>query len=157
MLTVDGDIYMLDILDTAGQEEYSAMRDQYFRTGQGFLVVYSVTDRPSFDSLSNFRSAVLRVKEGDSFPMVFVANKIDLVEERDVTSHEGQELARSCGIPYIEASAKTRTNIEECFYAIVREIRKYRKRVATDSDQDETYRRKKKGACCFYKPGGGAQ
>eukprot|EP00727_Mastigamoeba_balamuthi_P006247 m51a1_g2241 putative ras gtpase (199) ;mRNA; r:281799-282957 len=148
MLTVDNDIYMLDILDTAGQEEYSAMRDQYFRTGQGFLLVYSVIDRPSFDSLTNLRAAVLRVQERDSFPMVFVANKIDLVEDRDVTSHEGQELARSVGVPYIEASAKTRTNIEECFYAIVREIRKYRKKLASEED-DVPYRRQetKKKSC----------
>jgi len=66
---IDGETCMLDILDTAGQEEYSAMRDQYIRTGQGFLIVYSVASRSSFDAVANFRDQILRVKDEDEYPM----------------------------------------------------------------------------------------
>ena len=68
--TVDDETCMLDILDTAGQEEYSAMRDQYMRTGQGFLLVYSVTSRQSFGELTMFRDQILRNKNSDRVPMV---------------------------------------------------------------------------------------
>ena len=68
--TVDDETCMLDILDTAGQEEYSAMRDQYMRTGQGFLLVYSVTSRQSFGELTMFRDQILRNKNADRVPMV---------------------------------------------------------------------------------------
>ena len=68
--TVDDETCMLDILDTAGQEEYSAMRDQYMRTGQGFLLVYSVTSRQSFGELTMFRDQILRNKNEDRVPMV---------------------------------------------------------------------------------------
>ena len=115
---------MLDILDTAGQEEYSAMRDQYMRTGQGFLMVYAITSRSSFEELVGFKDQILRVKEADHVPMVVVGNKSDLESERQVSSQEGQDLARNFGSPFFETSAKTRVNVEESFYHLVREIRK---------------------------------
>ena len=54
---------MLDILDTAGQEEYSAMRDQYTRTGDGFLIVFAVDNRDSFENAHNFFTQIMRVRE----------------------------------------------------------------------------------------------
>lgn len=51
------------VLDTAGQEEFSAMREQYMRKGDGFLVVFSVTDRQSFENIPNFHTQILRVKD----------------------------------------------------------------------------------------------
>ena len=58
------------------QEEYSAMRDQYMRTGQGFLIVYSVTSPSSFHEVSQFRDQILRVKDADNVPIVIVGNKV---------------------------------------------------------------------------------
>ncbi len=129
---------LLDILDTAGQEEYSAMRDQYMRTGQGFTLVFAITSRSSFDEIVTFKEQILRVKDKDRVPMVLVGNKCDLESERQVTTGnfsrqfhnsyfligEGQDLAKSFGCPFFESSAKTRINVEECFFALVREIRK---------------------------------
>ena len=60
----------LDILDTAGQEEYSSVRDQYMRYGDGFVMVYSSTDRVSFDQVEALYELVVRIKDGDSVPMV---------------------------------------------------------------------------------------
>lgn len=65
---------MLDILDTAGQEDYSAMRDQYMRTGQGFYCVYDITSRTSFDEIASLHDMILRVKDADNVPMVLVGN-----------------------------------------------------------------------------------
>jgi len=62
---VDGTACMLDILDTAGQEEYSSMRDQYMQSGQGFVLVYSVTAPSSFDDIKGFRDQILKVKEAE--------------------------------------------------------------------------------------------
>jgi len=123
-VTIDAETCLLDILDTAGQEEYSAMRDQYMRTGQGFLMVYAITSRSSFEELVGFKDQILRVKEADHVPMVVVGNKSDLESERQVTSQEGTDLARNFGAPFFETSAKTRVNVEESFYSLVREIRK---------------------------------
>lgn len=55
---VDGETCLLDILDTAGQEEYSAMRDQYMRTGEGFLLVFAVNSPKSFEDIGQYRASI---------------------------------------------------------------------------------------------------
>lgn len=73
---------VIDLLDTAGQEEYATMRDTYIRTGEGFLVAYAMTSRTSFDDAKQHHAQILRVKDSDKFPMVLVANKADLEDQR---------------------------------------------------------------------------
>ncbi|GAA6001895.1 uncharacterized protein JCM10292_005962 [Rhodotorula paludigena] len=119
---VDGQPYMLEILDTAGQEEYTALRDQWIREGEGFLIIYSVTSRASFDRVEKFRNQVVRVKDTESVAIVLVGNKIDRVHEREVSTQQGAELARRMGCLFRETSAKTRENIEEAYYDAVRAI-----------------------------------
>ncbi|KAL0572740.1 RAS1 protein [Marasmius crinis-equi] len=124
---IDDEVALLDVLDTAGQEEYGAMREQYMRTGEGFLLVYSITSRNSFEEISTFHQQILRVKDQDTFPVVVVANKCDLEYERQVGMNEGRDLAKHFGCKFIETSAKQRINVDEAFSTLVREIRKYNK------------------------------
>lgn len=124
---IDDEVALLDVLDTAGQEEYSAMREQYMRTGEGFLLVYSITSRQSFDEILVFQQQILRVKDKDYFPIIVVGNKCDLEGDRQVSEAEGNSLARSFGCKFIETSAKSRINVDNAFYDIVREIRRYNK------------------------------
>ncbi|KAE8581636.1 hypothetical protein XENTR_v10024864 [Xenopus tropicalis] len=112
------------VLDTAGQEEFSAMREQYMRTGDGFLIVYSVTDKASFEHVDRFHQLILRVKDRESFPMILVANKVDLIHLRKVSSEQGKEMATKHNIPYIETSAKDPPqNVDKAFHELVRVIR----------------------------------
>eukprot|EP01100_Stratorugosa_tubuloviscum_P005781 TRINITY_DN255_c0_g2_i5.p1 TRINITY_DN255_c0_g2~~TRINITY_DN255_c0_g2_i5.p1 ORF type:complete len:192 (-),score=94.18 TRINITY_DN255_c0_g2_i5:196-771(-) len=124
-ITVDDDACMLDILDTAGQEEYSVMRDQYINTGQGFMLVFSVTTRNSFKNLAELRDRILQMKDTESFPIVLIGNKCDLDKDRQVPTNEGKELATSWHVPFLEASAKSRINVEEGFREAVRELRRH--------------------------------
>ncbi|ODV63820.1 Ras family protein [Ascoidea rubescens DSM 1968] len=120
---IDGENALLDVLDTAGQEEYSAMREQYMRTGEGFLLVYSVTSRSSFEELITFYQQILRVKDSDFVPVLVVGNKCDLEDERQVSYEEGVALARTFACPFLETSAKQRIHVEDAFYSLVRIIR----------------------------------
>uniref|UniRef100_A0A8C9U5X8 Muscle RAS onco homolog n=1 Tax=Scleropages formosus TaxID=113540 RepID=A0A8C9U5X8_SCLFO len=118
---IDGQWAILDVLDTAGQEEFSAMREQYMRTGDGFLIVFSVTDKASFEHVDRFHQLILRVKDRWSFPMILVANKVDLVHLRKVTSEQGREMAAKHSITYIETSAKDPPmNVDKAFHELVR-------------------------------------
>lgn len=54
-MVLDGEEVQIDILDTAGQEDYAAIRDNYFRSGEGFLCVFSITDDESFQATQEFR------------------------------------------------------------------------------------------------------
>ncbi|MCJ8732256.1 hypothetical protein PDJAM_G00209240 [Pangasius djambal] len=121
---IDGQWAILDVLDTAGQEEFSAMREQYMRTGDGFLIVFSVTDKASFEHVDRFHQLILRVKDRESFPMILVANKVDLVHLRKVTNEQGCEMAAKHNITYIETSAKDPPmNVDKAFHELVRVIR----------------------------------
>ncbi|XP_023953987.1 ras-like protein 2 [Bicyclus anynana] len=115
----------LDILDTAGQEEFSAMREQYMRSGEGFLLIFSVADHASFEELFKFHKQILRVKDRDEFPMLMVGNKADLEHQRLVTLDEAQALSRQLKIPYIECSAKARMNVDQAFHELVRLVRRF--------------------------------
>lgn len=141
-VVIDEETCLLDILDTAGQEEYSAMRDQYMRTGEGFLCVYAITSRSSFEEINAFREQINRVKDMEDVPMILVGNKSDLDTERQVSQAEGRELAKQFSIPFMETSAKTRTNVEDAFYTLVREIRKFKKKVLVEHQP-----KKKKQKC----------
>jgi len=125
-MVVDDDACLLEILDTAGQEELTAMRDQWIRGAEGYILVYSITSRSSLEQVNRFRDQIVRVSDNDDVPMILVGNKCDLNEQREVTTEEGRELARSFRAEFIEASAKSRINIEQIFINIVRKVRQSR-------------------------------
>ena len=122
VITVDGETRQLDVIDTVGQEEYSAMRDQEYRKGDGFILTYSITDRASFEDVTDFADGIIRVRAAEYVPIVLCGCKCDLEEERQVSTEEGQKLADERGWPFIETSAKDRTNVEEAFVMVTRAI-----------------------------------
>ncbi|XP_026500104.1 ras-like protein 2 [Nymphalis io] len=133
----------LDILDTAGQEEFSAMREQYMRSGEGFLLVFSVADHASFDELFKFHKQILRVKDRDEFPMLMVGNKADLEHQRVVTLDEAQALSRQLKVPYIECSAKARMNVDQAFHELVRLVRRFQEAERIHIKSDNRIKKKK--------------
>jgi GTPase KRas protein len=142
---IDDEVALLDILDTAGQEEYSAMREQYMRTGEGFLLIYSIIDRNSFEEIQVFHQQILRVKDKDNFPMILVGSKSDLESERTVLSDEGAELAKRLNITFVETSAKQRVNVDLAFQELVRTIRKHSK----ETNPNSGGKKKKAGGGCI--------
>ncbi|KAL4001250.1 protocadherin delta 1 [Sarotherodon galilaeus] len=117
-VVLDGEEVQIDILDTAGQEDYAAIRDNYFRSGEGFLCVFSITELESFAATVDFREQILRVKEDENVPFLLVGNKSDLDDRRQVSADEAKARAEQWGVCYVETSAKTRV-----FFDLMREIR----------------------------------
>jgi GTPase KRas protein len=113
-----------------GQEEYSAMRETYMRSGEGFLLIYSVTSRASYEELRDIQRQILRVKDRDFFPIILVANKCDMEQDRVVTVDDGKALAKEFRCRYVETSARLRVNVDEAFQFLVRSIREDNKRVS---------------------------
>ncbi|KAI9320557.1 ras related protein 1b [Dichotomocladium elegans] len=122
-LELDQQQYMLEILDTAGTEQFTAMRDLYMKSGQGFLLVYSITSMSSLVDLQVLREQTLRVKDTENVPMVLVGNKCDLEHERVVTTQQGMVLSQQWGgTPFYETSAMFKINVDEVFHDLVRQI-----------------------------------
>jgi len=132
-MTVDNEPVVIEVLDTAGQEEYTALRDQWIREGDGFLLIYSIASRPSFERIQVFHEEIQLVKNepGHStqavrpLPIVVVGNKCDVLDQdRQVTSEEGSRLAASLGAyPFYETSAKLGLNVEAAFVNAVQLVR----------------------------------
>eukprot|EP01111_Echinosteliopsis_oligospora_P001004 TRINITY_DN1127_c0_g1_i1.p1 TRINITY_DN1127_c0_g1~~TRINITY_DN1127_c0_g1_i1.p1 ORF type:complete len:187 (-),score=32.41 TRINITY_DN1127_c0_g1_i1:118-678(-) len=139
-IEVDRTQCLLEILDTAGTEQFTAMRDLYMKNGQGFILVYSIIAQSTFNDLNDLREQIVRVKDSEAVPMVLVGNKCDLREQRAVTEQQGQDLARSFRCAFVEASAKLKINVEEIFLQLVREVN----RGQSGGKKDKG---KKKGGC----------
>lgn len=120
---VDGRHVVLEILDTAGTEQFTAMRELYMKTGQGFLLVFSITSMSSLYELTELREQIRRIKEDDNVPMVLVGNKCDLEEDRAVPRPRAFKTSQDWGnVPYYEASARRRANVDEVFIDLCRQI-----------------------------------
>ncbi|CAO3701483.1 unnamed protein product [Rhizopus microsporus] len=116
---------MLEILDTAGTEQFTAMRDLYMKNGQGFVLVFSITSQVTLTDLDEIREQIIRVKGSDNVPMVLVGNKCDLENERVVSREKGMILSQQWGgKPFYETSARFKINVDEVFYDVVRQINK---------------------------------
>jgi small GTP-binding protein len=141
---VDGVACRLDILDTAGQEDYTALRSTWMRERDGFILVFSIIDQRSFEELNSFYEQLADIHEDSMPPVILVGNKADLESNRQVSVEEGRRLAHDYGaVTYIETSALTAQNIEESFEALVRAIRSRIPDLA-NNDQDNSNAGKKK-------------
>uniref|UniRef100_A0A673SV00 small monomeric GTPase n=1 Tax=Suricata suricatta TaxID=37032 RepID=A0A673SV00_SURSU len=151
-VVLDGEEVQIDILDTAGQEDYAAIRDNYFRSGEGFLLVFSITEHESFTATAEFREQILRVKaEEDKIPLLVVGNKSDLEERRQVPVEEARTKAEEWGVQYVETSAKTRANVDKVFFDLMREIRAKKMSENKDKNGKKSSKNKKsfKERCCL--------
>ena len=112
---------MLEILDTAGTEQFTAMRDLYMKNGDAFLIVFSLVAQSTFNDAQGMREMIQRVRDEDFPAIVLVGNKVDLEDQRVIPTSRGQELANEWNCPYFETSAKTNYNIAEAMHQLVRE------------------------------------
>ena len=117
----DGETCLIDMLDTAGQEEYSCMRDQYMRTGDGFMIVFDLTSQRTLEEARDLYAFAQRIKDQDRVPAVLVGNKSDLEAQRQVSADDATEVAAELGLVYFETSAKWRVNIDEAIHELVRQ------------------------------------
>lgn len=121
---------MLEILDTAGQDDFESLRAQWMMDKDGYMFVYSMDSRVSLHELQPFFDLHMQINESKRHipPIVMVANKKDLVEadpkRRQVSSEEGRRIAASYNAKYVETSALTGANVNKVFETIVREARK---------------------------------
>ncbi|OQE15648.1 hypothetical protein PENSTE_c027G08171 [Penicillium steckii] len=122
-IEVDGRQCILEILDTAGTEQFTAMRELYMKQGQGFLLVFSITSASSLNELSELREQIIRIKDDEKVPLVIVGNKSDLEEDRAVPRARAFGLSQNWGnAPYYETSARRRANVNEVFVDLCRQI-----------------------------------
>lgn len=121
-INVNNQDIILNILDTAGQEEFYALRDQYMRSGDGYIIVFSITSITSFlevNAIKEQLNMILDVDNNTLIPIILVGNKCDLEEYRQVQSSDAQRLAEEWRVKYFETSARNKTNINRIFEELI--------------------------------------
>lgn len=146
---IDGQQCMMEILDTAGTEQFTAMRDLYMKNGQGFVLVYSITAQATFNDLMELHDQIVRVKDTPNVPMILVGNKCDLEDERVVSKDQGQHLAKQFNCSFMEASAKMKINVPEIFYNLVRQINSITPDRQNVKGSKPKSGKQKSGCCCL--------
>ncbi|KAJ6452718.1 ras protein [Mycena vitilis] len=129
---VDNRMCHVEVIDTAGQEDYSILRNQWVREGDGFALVYSIDSRTTFDRLETFHQSVMRAKTDHI--LILVGNKSDRAFDREVSKEEGGTQARHFRCSFIETSAKTAQNVDRVFMSLVRMLREKRNLAAAGSE-----------------------
>lgn len=112
----DGTSMEIDIADTAGQEDYRALRDKFIAEGDAFLVVFSVSASPSLQAAENLLEEIQIIRDGEELKFVLAGNKCDIDQsERQVVNADAVALAQRFGGTFIETSAKTNVGINDVF------------------------------------------
>ena len=134
-IKIDDKIFRIQIWDTAGQENFRSITRAYYKNSACALIVYDISRRASFDSISTWIEDCKNSSPKSVF-MVLVGNKCDLEKEREVSEEEGKELAETNGMIFFETSAKTGKNVEEVFVESAKHIAKKINEGYYDLDND---------------------
>lgn len=120
-----GQEYATEIIDTAGQDEYSILNSKHFIGIHGYMLVYSVASSQSFEMMQVIRVRILDHLGAEWAPIVLVGNKTDLrPDQRQVSVEEGKELAATFECAHIETSARYNENVTKAFELMIGQIEK---------------------------------
>ncbi|CAN9511977.1 unnamed protein product [Ophioblennius macclurei] len=146
-LTVDGEQTTLIVMDTwendkAKEGDAGSAHDDCLKVGSAYVIVYSVTDRSSFDSAAELRITLRRIRQAENLPIILVGNKSDLVRSREVAVEEGRACAVVFDCKFIETSASLQHNVTELFEGVIRQIRLRRDGSEAIQRRHSVYKRK---------------
>ena len=153
-----GKHHHVEIVDTAGQEEFTSFLDSSLSTGDAFMILYAINSVSSWNDLKSLRTKIFQETEaknaGHRIPIIIVGNKKDLEGERDTTQETAEEYAASIRVPYVETSAKTGYNVHEAFQLMMSEIDRIRPdlllpRARGPRDRTNGSQSDKKKDCCI--------
>ena len=142
----NGKTIKVQIWDTAGQDRFKSITKNYYKGAHGIILIYDVTKRKTFDNLKNWIDTI-KEEVSDKVSVILIGNKIDNIDNRVVTTQEGQGIANEYNLPFYEASAKTGDNIDIAFNDLIKKVvdifGKYE-----EKGKKLGKKKKKKNGCC---------
>ena len=121
-IILDDEVIDLRIVDTAGNDDFKILIDNWITEGDGFLLTFAINDAESLKKLETKKMRIHKIKDTYKVPIILVGTKSDLKNERTVTVEEAEELAKKWNIEYIETSAKLKERSEEPFLKIIKAV-----------------------------------
>lgn len=133
----------LEILDTAGQDDYQTMLDTWINSADGFLLVYSIDNKESFESTRTRYERIITLKGSQKFSVAIIGNKCDLEDKRQVSREEVEKYCNGLSIPFLESSALKKVNVKEAFLTVAKGLLKnkfpHMYKNHTEDDQKRCY------------------
>ena len=135
---IDDTKCQLEILDTAGQDDYQTMLDTWINSADGFILVYSIDNKDSFESTKTRYERILKLKSEQKTSIVIAGNKCDLEENRQVSREEVENFCHTNNLTFLETSALKTINVKEAFLCVARGLlqiqfpEKYKKNGSSD-------------------------
>ena len=162
---IDGKTINIKLWDTAGEERYKSLTQNYFRNAEGVLLVFDVTNTDSFNNLKDWISSIKLNMEGNNIfiPIVIIGNKLDMEDQREITKEQAEQFVSENKYKYFETSAKTGEGIDKSIRELASQILKQdgqmdgqkaaratsrqlkKEDITTNNNNDEN----KKGGCCL--------
>ncbi|ORY24950.1 P-loop containing nucleoside triphosphate hydrolase protein [Naematelia encephala] len=125
LVSFDGDEYDCEIIDSAGQDEYTLFPAKYAVGVHGYLLVYSINSRQSFEMVKTVHDKILDYAGVAKVPCVIVGQKSDLsAADRRVSVAEGEALAKKLGASFVESSARDNKNVGKAFEILLQVMQK---------------------------------
>ncbi|KAJ5070012.1 ras gtpase [Anaeramoeba ignava] len=148
-ITLNDEQINFSIIDTAGNEEYSLIIENWIKESNIFVLVYSITRKLSLKEVQFFHDKIQRFFDCENYPKVLIGNKSDLFTKREVSIEKGKKLAKELNCKFIETSAKTGENINQIFYeTILLEIERLKTiENQKENQNNQNQKKKKKGKC----------
>ena len=122
MIEVNGQPKLIEFIDTAGEEEYSTLTNNYLRGGMGYLIAFAITVENTLQYVKRILNDIEDLTGGLHPPIVLVALKCDIEENRKISTLDIEKFANEINCPFFETSAKIPFNITEPFTQICRDI-----------------------------------
>ena len=151
-LNINNKTIKVELWDTAGQERFRNIAKNYFQSSDGFLIVYDITSKTSFEKLS-FWNEQVNLNAPENTKYIIVGNKKDLEEKREVKTEEGANFAKENNVQFYETSAKDGTNVNEVLELLTKEIVADSEKLQTKNKRSSQVLKKKntqveKKSCC---------
>ena len=152
-ITIKEKVYKLFFYDTTGQEKYKSISFNIIKNAQGIIIMYDITNKNSFDSVTQWITSVQELK-GKKIPMILIGNKIDKEERRVIETENGEALAAKFHLDFFETSNKTGINIQESALSLINKIIERRESgndsfsMGTKSSKLKSSQHSKKKKCC---------
>ena len=133
---IDNALIKAQIWDTEGQERYRSITSAYYKGAHGALIVYDITRKDSFDSVEKWLSDLKNNGE-EKMVIMAIGNKCDMVNERVISTEEGEAKAQRNNIAFLETSALNATNVAKAFDVLIQKLYVAFKKDFEDNDEDD--------------------
>ena len=151
-IDIGKDVVNLEIYDLPGQESFHSFATNYIKGLNGVILVYDIVTKYSFEKI-DFWFKQMQENLDKNIPILLMANKCDLEEQRVITKEEGEKLAKEKNMMFYECSAKNGQNVQSAIEELAKKLLKAQHeqtKKEPEKQEDKKQEIKKKKKCYLF-------